>query len=131
REDIEALVDPLLARVCRRLNRRIVGVAVDGVRWLSAHPWAGEVRQRGNLLERVVGLSEHGGLLLEDFAGAAAVPPDTSETLDKLARRGLSLHDVEAAYVDAVLRVTNGNRSEAAKLLGIDRRTLYRRLSDG
>ena len=130
-EDIDALVDLLLARVCRRLNRRIVGVSEDGMRWLRAHPWPGNVRQLGNLLERAVVLSEHDSLLLEDFAGAAAVPPDTSETLDKLARRGLSLHDVEAAYVDAVLRVTNGNRSEAAKLLGIDRRTLYRRLSDG
>jgi DNA-binding NtrC family response regulator len=130
-EDIDALVDLLLARVCRRLNRPIVGVSENGMRWLRAHPWPGNVRQLGNLLERAVVLSEHDSLLLEDFAGVAALPPDTSDTLDKLARRGLSLHDVESAYVDAVLRVTNGNRSEAAKLLGIDRRTLYRRLSDG
>lgn len=130
-EDIDALVDVLLARICRRLNRPIVGVSEDGMRWLRAHPWPGNVRQLGNLLERAVVLAEHDSLLLEDFAGVAATPPDASETLDKLARRGLSLHDVESAYVDAVLRVTKGNRSEAAKLLGIDRRTLYRRLSDG
>lgn len=130
-EDIDALVDVLLARVCRRLNRPIIGVSEDGMRWLRAHPWPGNVRQLSNLLERAVVLSEHDSLLLEDFAGVSTLPPDTSDTLDKLARRGLSLHDVESAYVDAVLRVTNGNRSEAAKLLGIDRRTLYRRLSDG
>ncbi|MFO7566777.1 MAG: sigma-54 dependent transcriptional regulator [Enhygromyxa sp.] len=130
-EDIDVLVDVLLARICRRLNRPIVGVSEDGMRWLRAHPWPGNVRQLGNLLERAVVLAEHDSLLLEDFAGVSASPPDASDVLDKLARRGLSLHDVESAYLDAVLRVTKGNRSEAAKLLGIDRRTLYRRLSDG
>jgi DNA-binding NtrC family response regulator len=129
-DDIDALVDLLLSRVCRRLNRPVVGVSDDGMRWLRAHRWPGNVRQLGNLLERAVVLAEHDSLLLEDFAGAAASPPAATDTLDKLARRGLSLHDVESAYVDAILRVTNGNRSEAAKLLGIDRRTLYRRLSD-
>src|SRR5690606_9949615 len=129
-EDIEPLVDLLLARVCRRLNLPMIGVSEDGLRWLRAHPWPGNIRQLGNLLERAVVLSEHDSLLLEDFAGASANRASASLDFDNLARRGLGLHEIEAAYIAAALRVSDGNRSAAAKLLGIDRRTLYRRLED-
>jgi DNA-binding NtrC family response regulator len=133
-QDIDRLVDQLLARVCRRLNRRPIGVSEDGMRWLRGHSWPGNVRQLGNLLERAVVLSEHDSLVLDDFLGAGPGPADsldTGDALDQLARRRLSLHAVETAYIEAMLRETGNNRSEAAKLLGIDRRTLYRRLSDG
>jgi len=130
-EDIAPLVDLLLSRVCRRLNRPIVGVSDQGMRWLRAHPWPGNIRQLSNLLERAVVLSEHDSLLLEDFSGASAEASAAITDLDDLARRGFNLHEVEAAYIAAALRVTEGNRTEAAKLLGIDRRTLYRRLEDG
>jgi DNA-binding NtrC family response regulator len=51
--------------------------------------------------------------------------------LERAARRGLSLSDVERAYIQAVVTVTSDNKTEAARILGIDRRTLYRRLEGG
>lgn len=130
-EDLLPLLDHLLARVCARIGREVGGIADDALRWLLAYTWPGNVRELANLLERAVVLSEHNILVMSDFTlggDTEAMQPDDS--LQRLARAGWPLARLDRAYAQAMLDVVDGNKSEAAKRLGIDRRTLYRWLDE-
>jgi DNA-binding NtrC family response regulator len=94
---------------------------------LNAYPWPGNVRELANTLERAVALAEHDVLLTEDVSPAVTASCDPND-LDALARRGASLAEVEAAYVRKVLDLADLNKARAARVLGIDRRTIYRKL---
>ncbi len=86
-----------------------------------------KIRELSDLLTGAMKTVERG-----DAADDAAIDRNALEDglLLRAARRGLTLADVERAYVRAVLRVVGGNKSEAARRLGINRRTLQRRLGD-
>jgi DNA-binding NtrC family response regulator len=83
-------------------------------------------RESAELLARALGLAHHRELALDDQMLEQAALGDGF--LERVARRGFKLVDVERAYIHAVLRVVGGNKSEAARRLGINRRTLQRRL---
>jgi DNA-binding NtrC family response regulator len=126
-EDIQALVDALLERACARAGREVLAVSEEAMRWILSYHWPGNVRELANTLERAVVMTDHDALLLEDLLLPELDSPD-SGFLQRAARKGLSLADIELEYIRAVVDVAGGNKSEAAKILGIDRRTLYRRL---
>lgn len=133
REDLAALVDWWLDRLARSHGRPMLGISAAGWRWLHAHPWHGNVRELINRLERAIVFSDHDFLGPEDFedpvrTAHAATDPDA--LLLDLARRRMPLSEIEARYLRVALQVTDGNKSEAARLVGMDRRTLYRKLEE-
>lgn len=127
-EDLPALVDRLLPRISNRLGRPIDGVSAAALRWLMKHSWPGNVRELSNTLERAVALAEHDVLMLEDVQPRAVLPGEGLD-LDTFAQRGAPLAEVEAAYARRVLELVDFNKARAARVLGIDRRTLYRKLA--
>ncbi len=129
-EDIPALIDRLLPRISARLGRPIDGVSAPALRWLIRHTWPGNVRELSNTLERAVALAEHDVLVLEDVQPRAHLPGDELD-LDTFAAREAPLAEVEAAYTRRVLESVDFNKARAARILGIDRRTLYRKLATG
>jgi DNA-binding NtrC family response regulator len=129
-EDLPALVDHLLPRAAAKLGRPINGVSASAMRWMMSYSWPGNVRELANTVERAVALARHDVLLAEDVKPTAA-PPADAENLDALARRETPLAEVEAAYVRKVLRLVDFNKARASRVLGIDRRTLYRKLDPG
>lgn len=128
-EDLGPLIDVLLERAAKRLGRSTLGIGEDAMRWLLGHSWPGNVRELANLLERAIVLAEHDTIVLDDLV-VREQPEADDGFLERAARRGLKLADVEREYLDAVLRVVGGNKTEAARVLGIDRRTLHRRLGE-
>ena len=95
------------------------------------YDWPGNVRELENSLERAIALSTTGELQVTDLPdkirehrrGVLAVIADTPDAL-------ITLAEVERRYVRQVLAAVGGNKTMAAKVLGIDRRSLYRRLDD-
>ncbi|HYE35403.1 sigma-54 dependent transcriptional regulator [Methylocaldum sp.] len=126
-EDIDELVDILIGRIGLRLRKPSPAVSLDALRWIRAYRWPGNVRELANTLERAIALAEHDTLLLEDLAQASQLPGDDRFLHDALAR-GWTLEDVERAYIRHVLDATGGNKIQAARILGVDRSTLYRKL---
>lgn len=130
-EDIEALVDVLLQRASTKLGRPVIGITAEAMRWLLSYEWPGNVRELANVIERAVVLTDHDTILPEDLS-LASPPPGKNDLLDDTlsiaAARELPLIDVERAYIRRVLEVTQGNKARAARILGLDRRTLYRKL---
>jgi DNA-binding NtrC family response regulator len=128
--DIPELVSALLARAARGAAGP-VGITDDAMRWLVRHDWPGNVRELANVVERAVALTDHDTIVLEDvrdLPARAAVDP-TGDLLASAAERQLPLEEVERAYIRRVLDANAGNVSRAARILGIDRRTLYRKLA--
>jgi DNA-binding NtrC family response regulator len=128
REDI-----PLLAEHFAQKHGRAEGSAIspEARELLVAHDWPGNVRELENVIARALALNPSGVVLPEDLpdavraarpAPAAAPLPDTSDrpTLAELERR----------YASQVLLETGGNKTRAAEILGIDRKTLYRILGE-
>ena len=127
REDIVPLVDLMLSQLDDRQSRPLVGVSAAAMRRLMAYSWPGNVRELANLIERAVALCDHDTLLPDDLDFPRG--PDAIETfLTGHAQAPVSLEDLERAYVRRVLESRGGNKAEAARVLGINRRTLYRML---
>ncbi len=133
-EDIEPLVDAFVRKACERLGRPLLGVSAPAMRWIAQQPWPGNVRELANIIERAVALSDHDSILLDDLTSPPPSSPSDAENDDALRALlagNLSLQELEERYLQAVLKTTGGNKTETARRLGIDRRTLYRKLKDG
>jgi len=110
REDIPLLVDAFLNELSLRTGRGLHRVEETAMRQLSTYPWPGNIRELHSALEYAAIAAAGDGLALHDF------PPEIADHLEG-----------ETDIANA-LRVTGGNRAAAARLLGISRATLYRRL---
>jgi len=126
REDIIPLADLLLARVSDRHPRPVVGISAAAMRQLMAYPWPGNVRELSNLIERAVALCDHDTLLPQDLDFPKG--PQAIDALLSGDRAPVRLDELERLYVRRVLESRGGNKAEAARVLGINRRTLYRML---
>lgn len=127
--DMDKLVDQLLGQIQAKLRRPIVGISSEAMRWIRAYPWPGNVRELANTLERAVALAERDTIVLEDLAHATQLSNEEN-LLNQAATQSLSLVDMERAYIRRVLEITQGNKVQAARILGIDRGTLYRKLAN-
>jgi DNA-binding NtrC family response regulator len=127
-EDIPALVDHFVRKHSDGGHRTI---SPEAMQRLAVCPWKGNARELENVIERALALSDASQIGPQDLPlGAVAAPPDAptpGALLRVAAERRLSLREVEERYIEEILRLTNGNKVRAARILGIDRKTLYRR----
>ncbi len=130
REDIPMLAHHFLQKCAAGTTTAVRGFHPDTMDLLNRYRWPGNVRELENAIERAVSLS-HGPLLTPDDLPApvrqAPVHPDAKrETPEAAEPVCLTLEEVEKRHLVRVLKETKGNKVKAAKILGIDRRTLYR-----
>ena len=127
REDISVLAQHFLRVYAAKNNRRLEGLTDDAVRRLEAYAWPGNVRELENVIERGVVLARGARVDVTDLppeiAGATPLPEGVLTI-----RIGTPLAEIEARLLDATLRATKGNKTLTAKLLGIDPRTVSRKL---
>jgi two-component system response regulator AtoC len=125
-EDIPPLVE-FFARKHADGQRR--AVSPEAMRRLCTRPWRGNARELENVIERALALSEAAEIGPEDlpFSSEEEVPDRAEELLRSAAEQRMSLRELEDRYVDHILDLTGGNKVRAARILGIDRKTLYRR----
>jgi DNA-binding NtrC family response regulator len=127
-EDIPALVEAFLRRHTEGRRRFFSPEAMER---LTAHPWRGNARELENVVERALALSDAETLGPDDVplpgSEAAAETPSGDDFLAAAAQHGMTLHELDELYTAQVLRTTGGNKVKAARILGIDRKTLYRR----
>jgi DNA-binding NtrC family response regulator len=125
---------PLLAEAFVRKHsddrRRLSPSAIEQ---LKRQRWEGNGRELENMIERSLALSSKEQLDAEDIAlpagadSAAALQEPAQELAERAAEQGLTLRELGDLYIDQVLERTHGNKVQAARILGINRRTLYRR----
>ena len=123
RQDIPLLVEHFLERLSIEMNRKVDAVSAEAMGLLMAHDWPGNVRELRNVLER--GMVVAGGSVIQ--ASDLGLTPVTAPATDQHGSL-VSLDEVERRHIAAVLRETAGNISQAARVLGIDRATLYNKM---
>jgi Nif-specific regulatory protein len=135
-EDVLQMADAFLEDLGRSMGRPAAGISRDAREWLLAYSWPGNVRELRNAIERAILLCD-GGLITRDHLpsaldrghgggnghGAAGGRPEPA-----LPASGMSLEAVERGYVLRALGQAKGNKSRAARLLGLTRSQLYSRL---
>ncbi len=106
-----------------------VSVTPEAMARLTEHPWPGNVRELRNTLERALTLRRGSVIDVSDLPVAIGRPRRVG-ALPAEATGDASLRDVERAYILSVIERTGGNKSRAAEILGLDRKTLYRKLDE-
>lgn len=140
KEDVACLAEQFLLRFTRKHGVRVTGISPDCMAALMAHSWPGNVRELQNAIERAVILGGDGEELGRDhlaFTGRAAETAAPSGTAAPVALPApnsngtiLPLAEVEKQHILAALQQYAGNRTHAAKQLGISIRTLRNKLHE-
>ena len=129
REDIPPLIEHFIAQANRQHATKVAGITAEAQRALCSFDWPGNVRQLRNVVENMVVLAGEGRLTVADLPvelrGAAA-----SADVQIASLAGVSISDAEKELIRNTLRMVDGNREQAAKMLGIGERTLYRKIKE-
>jgi DNA-binding NtrC family response regulator len=123
RADIPLLIGSFLDDACKRAGQKKV-LSTEALDALMRHAWPGNVRELSNTIERLVVSSR--GSLIEASDLHDPVPPVRPSHQEQPFSDLPTLDDLERRYILHVLEAANGNRTRAAEILGVDRRTLYR-----
>ncbi len=126
RDDIPALVEHFVAEFAGRYERRVQGFDNASMRRLYEAPWPGNIRELRNVVERCVILADGPLLHWTDESGLRA--GEETDGLRFPERDLLPLERVEQEYIEHVLERTSGRKTQAARILGIDKTTLWRKL---
>jgi len=130
REDIPLLVEAFLKKCGKARGKEVKGVSEAALAMLMDYAWPGNVRELENVIERAVTLSRGEKISPDDLPAAVQGARGDRRVLDEAAEQTLPLHELEKEYIKKVLEKTGGNKYQAAHALGIDRKTLYRKLAE-
>lgn len=126
-EDIPLLVEFFIGKFCGKANVKPKAISSEAMGLLSAYSWPGNIRELENTLERAVLLNRTDRLESADFP-ERLVSATPSGMVTDAAPITPTLESIEKAYIHYIMTQTEGKKAEAARILGIDASTLYRKL---
>ena len=126
--DVLLLAQYFLARSAERNRKPVRGISPPAARRLASYDWPGNVRELENCMERAVALCRLDEITVEDLPIKIQEHDQSKLVITTESLEMITLDEMERRYVRHVLAAVGGNKTRAAKLLGIDRRSLYRRL---
>jgi DNA-binding NtrC family response regulator len=129
RDDIPLLIHYFLSQTAQRYDKEIEGIAPAAQQTLMAYGWPGNVRQLKNVIENMVVMGTTPVLGVETLP--SEIRPAVAESvggMDNLV--GITIEHAEKELIRNTLKMTDGNRENAAKILGIGERTLYRKIKE-
>ena len=110
-------------------GKEVTGITETAAEKLLAYSWPGNVRELRNVMERALALTRYDSVTIEDLpdkirdhrGGTVFIGGDDPTQL-------VPLEEIEKRYIEHVLQAVDQNRTQAARILGLDRKTLYRKL---
>ena len=144
RDDIPLLINHVIARAPEKLGKKIEGIDAPAKNALIAYNWPGNVRELENTIENMIVLAPGPKLTLADvpsnITGTQSVttqttaiihtPKSATPTTAITTLAGMNLAELEKKAIEETLTAVHGNREQAAKILGIGERTLYRKIKE-
>jgi len=127
-EDVPALADGLLVEIARERGLAAGGLTEAALDALSRQRWPGNVRELRNVLERALVSARGRSIDVGDLPAALRAPAPSDDPAGPAPHGALTLAEVEREHVERVLGLCRWNRSAAARVLGIDRRTLFSKI---
>jgi DNA-binding NtrC family response regulator len=129
REDIPLLVQHFMNNFDKERKKKVTGVSEEALKILMNYSWPGNVRELENVIQRAMTLCQHEVILPEDLPAPMLQEADENP-IEKGLREKYTLDQLEKEYIRKVLIEVGGNKSRAAERLGLDRKTLYRKLEE-
>ncbi len=127
--DVLLIARSLLQVFARQMGKNVTDFQTSVAERFLNYDWPGNVRELRNVLERAVALTEFEKLIVDDLPEKIRDYRQSTFRIDTSNPAELqTLEAVEQQYIQRVLKSVLGNRTEAARILGVDRKTLYRRL---
>ena len=127
--DILLLAQHFTEQFATRSGKQVVGLSKAVAEKLLDYTWPGNVRELKNAIERAVALTQHEKLVVDDLPKKIRAYHRTDMIIGSSNPAELaSMEEVERRYILHVLQAVGGNKTHAARLLGFDRKTLYRKL---
>jgi len=130
KEDVPLLADQFLQRFARKHGVEVRRISNECLAAFEIHAWPGNVRELQNVIERAVILCSEGGVLEPAHLGLAPKGVKAASTTETSVSEFCSLSEIEKRHILAALERSKGNRTHAAKLLGISIRTLRNKLNE-
>jgi DNA-binding NtrC family response regulator len=126
KEDIPFFIDHFVKKYSRKARKKISGISPQAKKTLMEYDWPGNIRELENTIERAVVLSRGDKIEFEDlvYHGISA----GSSLLLPVGGKYKALEDIEKEYIKIILQAKHGNKSQTAKILGIDRKTLMAKI---
>lgn len=129
REDIPLLVQHFIRKFSQDLKKNISGISEEALKIFLNYTWPGNVRELENVIQRAITLSQHEIIHLEDLPPSMLQERDKN-ILEKAVQEKYTIDQLEKEYIKRILVEVGGNKSKAAEILGLDRKTLYRKLQE-
>jgi two-component system, NtrC family, response regulator HydG len=129
-EDIPLLAEHFLHKFAPQAKRKIDAIDQEALAALMNYRWPGNVRELEHTIERAVLLGKEASVGLKDLPLQSQASNGSSVPLAAAVANAYTLRDLEREYILRVIESTHGNKAEAARILGVDRTTLYRKLEE-
>jgi DNA-binding NtrC family response regulator len=126
KDDIPLLVEHFLPKYSRKAGKTVTRISTRAMLALTEYDWPGNVRELENTIERAVVLTRNDGIDIEDIVShgiSLGIP-----ALTWAGGKFKLLSEIEKEYIRAVLRDQRGNKGRTARILGIDRKTLWAKI---
>jgi two-component system response regulator HydG len=129
--DVLILAQRFLTQIAARTNKPVRGFSEGVARQLEAYDWPGNVRELENCMERAVALCRLDEITIDDLPAAlASHRTRVQEAIVVKPAEMLTLEEMDLRHIRETLAACGGNKTHAARVLGLDRRSLYRRLTE-
>jgi len=129
-EDIPLLVKHFVEKFADSAKRNVEGIQDEALAALRSYDWPGNIRELEHTIERAVLLGKGALIGVEDLPAHLVARGESAIVLAQALAKQFTLRDLEREYIGKVLETTHGNKTEAARILGVDRTTLYRKLEE-
>jgi DNA-binding NtrC family response regulator len=128
--DIPLLIEHFIARYAEASGSPPLEVSAEAQAILTAYSWPGNVRELENVIERAVAMTGGAVLMPDGLPERLRSGNHAASVLNQARESQMTLRQLEQTYVAETLRRAGGNKSRAAEMLGLDRKTLYRKLEE-
>jgi len=129
REDIPLLAQHFIRKFNGEMKKNISSISESALKILLNYSWPGNVRELENVIQRAITLTRHETILPEDLP-ITMIEEKKESLIGKGIREKYTVSQLEKEYIKKVLLEVGGNKSKAAEILGLDRKTLYRKLQE-
>jgi DNA-binding NtrC family response regulator len=128
--DIPLLVEHFIAKNAAAAGKPLLTMSQEALAVLTAYTWPGNVRELENAIERASAFARGGVITIEDLPERVRTMGNASALLTRASTQNLTMREMERDYILEILRRTEGNKKRASEILGLDRKTLYRKLDE-
>jgi DNA-binding NtrC family response regulator len=128
--DIPLLIEHFINKAAEAVKRPPLDVSSEALAILTAYSWPGNVRELENAIERAIAFARGPVITPDDLPERVRTSGSASVLIARSVEQNMTIREMEREYILEVMRRTGGNKSRAAELLGLDRKTLYRRLDE-